>query len=156
MPDPQAQRSTPAEPTPAEPSTPVDPGGAADSAQVVRRVSKRLQRLEQQIRAFRELHVAEVNDLAQRIRTIAQLHADELTLMLDELADIEAELARLTETKREEGSAGAVGLPVTSASPGDPAASSPKRAAWLTEEERRAQPGQLSRRDLLLGRGDDP
>lgn len=81
---------------------------------------ERLRRVEQQIRAFRELH------------------ASELQIMLDELADISAELAQAQQQAE------------PSASSADPAAASPKRAKWLAEEEAKARP--LSRRELLRGR----
>lgn len=112
------------------------------------RITTRLRRLDQQVRAFGELHRADMNDVAQlaesdvaqRIQTIARLHADELQLILDELADIAAELAGPEEAQ--------------AASPSDPAERSTKRAKWLAEQERRAAP--VSRRDLLRGRGEDP
>jgi len=124
-----------------------DPLAARDE-----RLAERLARLEQQIRSFRELHVAEVGDLAKKLGTLAQLHADELQLVLDELADIAREIAarRATEGRQESGAADGSAV----APPGDPAAGSPKRAAWLAEEQRRAAP--VSRRELLFGREDDP
>jgi hypothetical protein len=104
----------------------------------------RLQRLEQQIRAFRELHTREIAHLATtlnapKLDTIGRLQADELQLILDQLADIVADL-----TPKE--------LPTATAA--DPAAASPKRAQWLAEQERKSAP--RSRRELLRGRGDDP
>jgi len=98
----------------------------------------RLRRLEQQIRSFKELHTTEVSDLARKLETMTKLHADELQLILDELADIAAEVTP----------------PVQSVVLADPAASSPKRAKWLAEQERKTKP--LSRRELLRGRGEDP
>ena len=77
-----------------------------------------------------------MSELATKVQVIAQLHADELQLILDELAGIEGELGTRND-----------------AATGDPAASSPKRAKWLAEEERRAGP--VSRRELLRGRGED-
>jgi uncharacterized coiled-coil protein SlyX len=131
--------------------------GSAAVAPSSQRLSARLQRLEQQIRAFKELHVAEVTDLAQRLHMIAQLHADELQLILDEVADIEGELAAArSEAESRPGSGEAATSQTALASPVDPAASSPKRAKWLAEEERRARPAPVSRRELLLGRGEDP
>lgn len=77
-----------------------------------------------------------MNDLAERLkrvrtqmRAFRELHAQELQLILDELADIAA-------------SAG------DSAPVGD-ASTSPKRAKWLAEQEERQQ---LSRRELFRGR----
>ena len=98
----------------------------------------RLRRLEQQIRAFRELHVREVGDLAEKLQVVIKLHDDELQLILDELDSIKGEVA-------------ASPTPEPGA---DPAASSPKRARWLAEQERKKAP--VSRRELLLGRGEEP
>jgi hypothetical protein len=92
------------------------------------RLAERLRRLEQQISAFKELH------------------ATELQMILDELADI----AREVEDRPTPG-ADAVG---GEGAGGDPAANSPKRAKWLAEQERRKRP--TSRREFLLGRGDEP
>jgi hypothetical protein len=91
-------------------------------------LSARLRRVEQQIRAFRELH------------------SSELQLILDELTDI----ARQVEDQKSAESAPAT--PGAPDDPPDPAASSPKRAKWLAEQERKAAP--RSRRELLF-RGDD-
>ena len=86
---------------------------------------ERLRRVEQQIRAFKELH------------------ASELQIMLDELSDITSELGSATEPLPDE----------TSRAPtADSAAASPKRAKWLAEQERKSQP--MSRRELLRGRDD--
>ena len=87
---------------------------------------ERLARLEQQIRAFKELH------------------ADELQLVLDELADIKAELAA---------SPGPAAEPPAETPSADPAAGSAKRARWVAEQERKTRP--LSRRQLLRGRGEE-
>jgi hypothetical protein len=105
------------------------------------RLLLRLRRLEQQIRAFRDLHTREVADLATKLEAIGTLQADELQLILDQLADI---LADLTPPEPK-----AVDAPTS-----DPAAGSPKRAKWLAEQERKGAP--LSRRELLRGREDDP
>jgi hypothetical protein len=86
------------------------------------RLTERLRRVEQQIRAFKELH------------------ANELQLILDELTDIASEVA--AQAKEPE--------PSTADTAADPAAASPKRAKWLAEQERKTQP--LSRRELLRGR----
>ncbi len=99
----------------------------------------RLRRLEQQIRAFKDLHVREVGDLAEKLQLVIKLHADELQLILDELEAIRS----------------AVAAPPAPEPGADPAASSPKRAKWLAEQERKRAP--VSRRELLLGRGgEDP
>ena len=103
------------------------------------RLAVRLRRLQQQIRSFKELHTTEVSDLAQKLETMTKLHADELQLILDELADIASEVTP---------------TPAPSGAPADAAASSPKRAKWVAEQERKTKP--LSRRDLLRGRGEGP
>lgn len=94
------------------------------------RLETRVARLEQQIRAFKELH------------------ASELGLILDELAGLRAELASLARPAP-------AAAPVD---PNDPAANSPKRAKWLEDErrkeERRSEP--LTRREMLRGREPDP
>ena len=87
-------------------------------------LSARLRRVEQQIRAFRELHQSE------------------LQIILDELTDI----ARQVDAEKAAASA-----PTVDATEADPAAGSPKRAKWLVEQERKAAP--KSRRELLF-RGD--
>ena len=75
------------------------------------RLLERLRRLEQQIRAFKELH------------------ANELQIILDELSDIASEVAPMQEPTVQQAD-----------STSDPAAASPKRAKWLAEEERKRQP----------------
>lgn len=105
------------------------------------RLRTQLRRLEQQIRAFRDLHTREIADFASKLDAIGKLQADELQLILDQLADILADLTP-SEAKSPD--------PPTS----DPAAASPKRAKWLAEQERKGTP--LSRRELLRGRGDEP
>jgi hypothetical protein len=110
-------------------------------------VAARLRRLGVQIRAFREMHVREVGEVAERLATIAKLQADELQLILDELADIRS----ATEDIAAAGQAAASvdDAPPASSDSSDPAAGSPKRARWLAEQERRAH---RSRRELLRGR----
>lgn len=106
------------------------------------RLSERLTRLEQQIRSFRALHVSEIGDLAKQLQTLVTIHADELQLVQDELSQILAEVA----ARRAGGSVSALpDLPPSD----DPAANSPKRAAWLAAEEQRRAP--KSRRELLFG-----
>ena len=95
-------------------------------------LSARLRRVEQQIRAFRELH------------------ASELQLILDELTDISEQV----EAEKAAESAAASGPADTATvDPSDPAASSPKRAKWLAEQERKAAP--KSRRELLFRERDE-
>src|SRR5438270_14061621 len=98
------------------------------------KMETRVARLEQQIRAFKELH------------------AGELQLVLDELSSFRAELAALAH--RPEPVALADGAqPAAPAPANDPAANSQKRAAWLAEEQRKedAKHAPLSRRDFLRG-----
>jgi hypothetical protein len=87
-------------------------------------LSARLRRVEQQVRAFKELHQSE------------------LQIILDELTDIakqvDAEKAAATTTTQ-----------TSEVDPDDPAASSPKRAKWLAEQANKALP--KSRRELLFG-----
>jgi len=91
-------------------------------------LSARLRRVEQQVRVFKELHQSE------------------LQIILDELTDI----AKQVEAER---AAAASPTQPTDVDPDDPAASSPKRAKWLAEQERRAAP--KSRRELLFGERDE-
>lgn len=114
-----------------------EPGAVGDQ-----RLAERLTRLEQQIRSFRALHVSEVGDLAKQLQTLVTIHADELQLVQDELSQILAEIV----ARRADGTTSAQrDLPPQ----GDPAANSPKRAAWLAAEELRRSP--KSRRELLFG-----
>ncbi len=107
-------------------------------------LAARLRRLERQIGAFREMHVREVSELAERLAAVAKLHGDELQLILDESRDLAAHVEEAAVVD-EVGPAGD-----SAAAPrGDPAASSPKRAKWLAEQ---ARPAQLTRRHLLGGR----
>ncbi|HKY51338.1 MAG TPA: hypothetical protein VJP45_08775 [Candidatus Limnocylindria bacterium] len=86
-------------------------------------LSARLRRVEQQIRAFKELHQSE------------------LQLILDELSDIAKQVDDETAAERP-----AANVTTDDA---DPAAASPKRAKWLAEQERKSAP--KSRRELLFG-----
>ncbi len=104
----------------------------------------RLKRLEQQVRAFRDLHISEVSEIARKLTAIAQLQSDELQLILGELEAIVGEV----EAAATSASDPAAPDPLASI---DPAAASPKRAKWLAEQERRSP---VSRRELLLGRGE--
>jgi hypothetical protein len=97
---------------------------------VTQDVSARLRRVEQQIRAFKELHQSE------------------LQLILDELGDI------VKQVDEEAGSSqGENPLQPPPSDPSDPAAASPKRAKWLAEQERKQAP--RSRRELLFGERED-
>jgi len=79
----------------------------------------------------------------QQVRAFKELHSSELQLILDELTDI----AKQVEDEKVAASAPATS--VAPADPTDPAASSPKRAKWLAEQERKSAP--RSRRELLRG-----
>jgi len=99
---------------------------------VTQDLSARLHRVEQQIRAF------------------SKLHASELQLILDELTDISKQME---EEKAAESAVAGTGPDAAQADPADPAASSPKRAKWLAEQERKAAP--KSRRELLFRERDE-
>jgi hypothetical protein len=114
----------------------------------------RLDRVVQQLRSFGQLHSAELEALAVELETIAPdlagrlqaflaMQRDDGQLVIDELADIRADMSRdasasATENRREWN---------------DPAVDSPKRARWLAEQAARDE--QLrrprSRRHLLGG-----
>jgi hypothetical protein len=98
---------------------------------VRQKLETRVMRLEQQIRAFKELH------------------ASELGQILDELASLRADLAAMAGPPSDS--------PGTQGTLSDPAAASPKRAAWLAEQERKEQERKApkSRRELLRGRDDE-
>jgi hypothetical protein len=91
-------------------------------------LAARLRRVEQQVRVFKELHQSE------------------LQIILDELTDI----VKQVDAER---AAAAKPAETSEADAADPAASSPKRAKWLAEQERRATP--KSRRELLFGERDE-
>ena len=101
--------------------------------------------IDEGLRAKLETRVAR---LEQQIRAFKELHATELGLILDELSSLRAELASLKQSPSE------APVPAPAANASDPAAASPKRAAWLAEEERKERERQapLSRRELLRGR----
>jgi hypothetical protein len=92
-------------------------------------LSARLRRVEQQLRAFRDLHQSEIQ------------------IILDELTDI----TRQVDAEKAANSTPASPADLTDA---DPAASSPKRAKWLAEQEKKAAP--KSRRELLFGGDKEP
>lgn len=130
---------------------------------MTRALVERLRRIEQQLRTLGELHVRELSDLAahiadgvapggsgvpaggsddfaevaRKLGTIARLHADELRMVLDEIVAIAAEVTPPADAGT------------------DAATRSPKRERWLAEEERRAHPPPMSRRELLRGRDEE-
>lgn len=97
--------------------------------------------MDEALRAKLETRVAR---LEQQIRAFKELHASELGLILDELASLRADLLALRPPPPAD----------APADDADPAAASPKRAAWLAEQERKERERQapLSRRELLRGR----
>lgn len=105
--------------------------------------------IDEALRHQLEIRVAR---LEQQIRAFKELHASELSLILDELGSLRAELAAMAAPPPVTGATPVE--PATAATPADPAAASPKRAAWLAEQERKEQERQapLSRRELLRGR----
>jgi hypothetical protein len=115
----------------------------------------RLARVIQQLRSFGDLHANELElmavaieeasqaDLAQRLRVYRDVQRDEAAMVVDELTDIQSDLAAASPPSEPVDAPAAVAR--------DPAIDSPRRAKWLAEqaaeEERLKQP--LSRRDLF-------
>jgi hypothetical protein len=97
--------------------------------------------------ALRQKLETRVARLEQQIRAFKELHASELGIILEELGALRNELMALKTSPAD--------APAHTADPRDPAAGSPKRAAWLAEQERKERERQepLSRRELLRGRG---
>jgi hypothetical protein len=124
----------------------------------------RLGRVLQQLRSFSDLHAGELEglaveldaagagELAVRLRAYRDVQRDEATMVVDELVDIQRDMAAATQPVEPPEI-----LPATVT--GDPAVNSPKRAKWLAEQEAEAerlrQP--RSRRDLFgrVSRADD-
>jgi hypothetical protein len=104
---------------------------------VTRAIVERLRRVEQQLRALGELQARELGELGERGETLARLHNDELRIAIEEIDAIRTEIGAAVEA--------AAGAPPVS----------PKRERWLAEEERKAHPPPMSRRELLRGRADD-
>ncbi|HEX8969116.1 MAG TPA: hypothetical protein VF937_14635 [Chloroflexota bacterium] len=132
----------------------------------------RLGRTIQQLRSFGDLHANELEmmaqeleasgatDLAQRLRQYREVQRDESTMVVDELLDIQTDLAaaaQATQPGQPGGQPDQPSVPGTapvaaaSINPRDPAVNSPRRAKWLAEQaaeaERLRQP--RSRRDLF-------
>ena len=99
--------------------------------------------MEERVRKDMENRVAR---LEQQVRAFKTLHESELGLILDELTAFKAELAAM---------AAEAAAPVD---PRDPAANSPKRKAWLAEEQRKEEEkgAPRSRREFLRGSRDEP
>ena len=125
----------------------------------------RLGRVIQQLRSFGELHAGELEalaaelgsanpaDVAARLRIYRDVQRDEAQLIVDELVDIQADMAATEQAANDPTN---TVDPTAARSPSgarDPAINSPRRAKWLAEqaaeEERRRQP--LSRRDFFGG-----
>jgi len=84
--------------------------------------------------------LARLRRVEQQIRAFKQLHESELQLILDELTDIANQVDEPSAAEKPR---------AARADDADPAASSPKRAKWLAEQEKKAGP--KSRRELLFG-----
>jgi len=84
--------------------------------------------------------LARLRRVEQQIRAFKQLHESELQLILDELTDIARQVDEQVAAEKPR---------AARADEADPAASSPKRAKWLAEQEKKAGP--KSRREFLLG-----
>ena len=122
----------------------------------------RLGRVIQQLRSFGELHAGELealaaeldatsaSDVAARLRIYRDVQRDEAQMIVDELVDIQADMAAAEQTANAQTEAAE---PTLASGSRDPAVNSPRRAKWLAEqaaeEERRRQP--LSRRDFFSG-----
>ena len=120
----------------------------------------RLGRVIQQLRSFSDLHAGELEGLAveldavgagevaQRLRSYRDVQRDEAAMVVDELVDIQRDMAS---GGLPSPSAPLEAPPTVPAATGDPAVNSAKRAKWLAEQaaeaERLRQP--LSRRDLF-------
>jgi hypothetical protein len=123
--------------------------------------ASRLGRVLQQLRSFSALHAGELEsliaqleaagqtELATRLGVYRDLHAQEAELIVDELADLHAELERAARAAAPPEAPDAAD-PAAGAAPGDPAAGSPRRARWLAEQARRAE-RPVSRRGFLGG-----
>ena len=100
---------------------------------------------------LRQKLATKVARLEQQIRAFKELHATELGLILDELAALRAELAALTPAAPD---ADAAARPLSAPATVDPAAASTKRGRWLAEEARKEEQrnAPLSRREFLRGR----
>jgi len=95
--------------------------------------------MDERLRKGLETRVAR---LEQQIKAFKDLHASELQLILDELSSFRAELAALAQPSE---------APPPPAD--DPGANSPRRAAWLAEQRRKEaeRRAPLSRREFLRG-----
>ena len=129
----------------------------------------RLGRVIQQLRTFGELHAGELEalaaeldsaeavDVAAKLRIYRDVQRDEAQMIVDELVDIQADMAAAEQIATAQAEAVEPTIALTTSGSHDPAINSPRRAKWLAEqaaeEERRKQP--LSRRELF-SRGPKP
>jgi hypothetical protein len=121
----------------------------------------RLGRVVQQLRSFSDLHASELEtmalgldaagavEVAARLRTYRDVQRDEAQMVVDELLDIQNDMAAASQPEQPPADG-----PVTDAAnvgSRDPAINSPRRAKWLAEQaaeaERLRQP--VSRRELF-------
>jgi hypothetical protein len=109
----------------------------------------RLGRVIQQLRSFADLHANELlrladeiesSDVADRLRALRDIQRDEADMVVQELLDLQDDLVSGT-------AAPAAATPAG----GDPAANSPRRAKWLAEQEAEAERlrDPISRRELF-------
>jgi hypothetical protein len=114
----------------------------------------RVGRVIQQLKSFGDLHATELESMAMdleaagaagvaaRLRLYRDVQRDEARIVVDELLDIQTDMATATPADQ---------APTEAAAGTDPAINSPRRARWLAEQaaeaERLKQP--FSRRDLL-------
>lgn len=120
----------------------------------------RVGRVIQQLRSFGDLHANELetmaqdldaagaSDVAARVRAYSAVQRDEAQMVVDELIDIQTDMAAAASQQTEM----AAEIPAAAVeNPHDPAENSPKRAKWLAEQaaeaERLKQP--VSRRELF-------
>ncbi len=115
-------------------------------------------RVIQQLRSFGELHANELeqmaveldaanaSDVARQLRAYRDVQRDEAQMVIDELVDIQTDLAATAQ------SADPPGVSATAdVASADPAVNSPRRARWLAEQAAEAQRLRQpqSRRDLF-------
>lgn len=117
----------------------------------------RLGRIQQQLRTFAELHGSELNgvvaqieeagldEISSRLKAYGDLHEQEIAMVIEELADLESDLAE-TQAAHEE-------APSTARDSVDPAEHSPKRARWLAAQQNRPPTRPVSRRGFLFPGG---
>jgi hypothetical protein len=134
----------------------------------------RLGRVIQQLRSFNDLHGGELEtlasqldsagtaELATRVRLYRDVQRDEAQMVIDELLDLQNDMAATSDPLAPATGPGSTGPgttgpgvpvppPPTASGRVDPAANSPRRAKWLAEQaaeaERLKQP--ISRRNLF-------